>query len=191
MRKEFVQAVQNNRYERSANGLYLPEHKVMLGGVFSHDVIRDGESLGIQHDHNLVTDEGLDWILDTVFNSTAAVSVTTWYIAIFEGSGYTEAADDDAANIVARSTESTAYDESNRVAYEEGTASSKSIDNSAAKATFTINATKTIYGAFMSSINTKSAGTGTLLAASKFSASRSLVDDDTLLIQYTFTAADA
>jgi hypothetical protein len=54
-----------------------------------------------------------------------------------------------------------------------------------------MNATKTIYGAFLASASAKSATTGTLMAASKFSASRAVVNLDQLLLTYAFSAADS
>lgn len=189
IRKEFVDAIRNNKYEvDEENGLFLPAQKVTIGGVFTHDVRRNGVLLGERSDHNIVVNQGLDHILDVVLH--ASTQVTTWYIGIFEGN-YTPVATDTAANITANSTECTAYDESTRVEYVEAAASSQSTTNSANKATFTINATKTVYGAFLASASAKSATTGTLLAASRFSASRSLVATDELLITYTISAADA
>jgi hypothetical protein len=116
--------------------------------------------------------------------------VDPWYIGIFEAN-YTPLATDTAANIAANATESTAYDESTRVQWVEAAPSGQQITNSASKAQFTMNATKTIYGAFMVSASTKSGTSGTLLAASKFAASRSVVSADQLLITYTLSAADA
>jgi hypothetical protein len=63
------------------------------------------------------------------------------------------------------------------------------ITNSASRATFTMNATKTVYGAFLVSASAKSATTGTLMAAAKFSTSKAVVDNDELLITYAFGAS--
>ena len=94
-------------------------------------------------------------------------------------------------------TPSTAYDEVTRPAYNEAAASGKSITNSANKATFTIDATKTIYGAALvgggSAATTKGdvAGGGTLFSAGKFAASKSVINDDVLNITITITLADS
>jgi hypothetical protein len=63
--------------------------------------------------------------------------------------------------------------------------------NAASRASFVFNATKTIYGAFLTSVSTKSATTGTLFAAARFGAAKSVVDDDELLLTYAFSAASA
>ena len=187
--KVFRREVANRQYEISdSGGIYLPKAKVMLGGVFEVDHIRDGKSLGITRDHNIVVNEGLNSILSVVFN--AGTQITAWYVGIFEGN-YTPVATDTAANITANSTECTAYTESTRVAWVEAAPSGQSITNSASKATFTCNASKTVYGAFLASASAKSATTGTLMAASKFSASRAVVNLDSLLISYSFAASDA
>jgi hypothetical protein len=139
--------------------------------------------------HNIVTNEGLDHILDVVLHD--ATQVSTWYCSMFEsdstpaaGWTYDTYADSDC-------TEFTAYDEANRPEYNEAAASSQSTTNSANKAQFTVNDTKTLYGAALVSVNTKSDhGAGTLLCAGTFASSRSVVDDDVVNLTYTVGAAD-
>lgn len=187
--RTFRREIVNRRYERMENGeIYIPVARVRIGGVFEHEVIRDGKSLGVHRDHNIVVNEGLNHILDVQFH--AATQITTWYVGIFEGN-YTPLATDTAANITANSTECTAYDEATRVEYVEAAPSGQSITNSASKATFTMNASKTVYGAFIASASAKSATTGKLFAASKFSAARAVVDNDSLLLTYTISCSDA
>ena len=184
-----LREIRNRKFEVAPNGLYLPKSKVLVAGMFGNQVRKaTGELTPMQWSDNIIVNEGLNHILDVIFH--AATQITTWYIAPFEGN-YTPVATDTAANITANSTESTAYTESTRVEYNEAAAASQSITNSANKATFSINATKTLYGAFLVSNSTKSATTGTLAAASRFSASRAVVNTDQLLVTYTITAADA
>jgi hypothetical protein len=181
--------VRNGNFEVSDDfGLYLPKQKLLLGGEFTVEHRRAGELVGASVEPNTVVNEGLDHILSVIFNS--GTQVTTWYVAIFEGN-YTPQSTDTASNIASNSTESTAYDEATRVEWVEAAPSGQTVTNSANRATFNINATKTIYGAFLISDNTKSGTTGTLMAASRFSASRNVVSGDDLLITYSFSAADA
>jgi hypothetical protein len=69
--------------------------------------------------------------------------------------------------------------------------------NSASKATFTISATKTIYGAFLcgggtgAATKSDTAGGGTLFASSKFATAKEVVDDDVLMVVCSITLADA
>lgn len=173
-------------YARSEGGILLPDQKLQIGGVFHGQIVRDGKVIDEWEDPNLVVDEGLNALLNIMFHGDTQIG--TWYLAPFEGN-YTPVAGVTAATITAASTECTAYDEATRVAYNEAAAASKSITNSANKATFTFNATKTIYGAFLVSNSTKSGTTGTLFSAARFATSKSVADDDQLLLTYTFNAS--
>lgn len=141
--------------------------------------------------HNIITNEGLDAILNIMLH--ASTQITTWYCCLVE-SNTTPAAGMTYATPTY--TESTAYDESTRPEYVEAAASGQEITNSANKAVFTINATKTMYGASLvgggSAPSTKgdTAGGGTLLCYAKFSQSRSVLDDDVINLTYTVSAAD-
>lgn len=159
-----------------------------LGGVFGFELVRDGKVIDRWEEKNIVVNEGLNHILSAVLNNGS--QNTTWYVGLFEGN-YTPLATDTAANIASNATECVAYDETTRVEWVEAAPSGQSITNSANKATFTINASKTVYGAFLVSSNTKSGTAGTLFAASKFSVSRSVVAADQLLVTYTVNAASA
>lgn len=153
-------------------------------GVFELEHRRNGKLIGRDIASNIVTTEGLNHILSTVVAGGSAVS--PWYIALFEGN-YTPVAGLTAATFTAAATECTAYDEAARVAYVEGTPSGGVIDNSASRAVFTMNATKTIYGGALLSVSTKSSTSGTCLAAARFSSSRAVVDDDELSVRYSLT----
>lgn len=141
--------------------------------------------------HNVWTDEGLNKLLNIMFN--AATQITTWYCTIFEND-FTP--DGDETYAVPAYTESIAYDEATRPEYVEAASSAKSTTNSANKAVFTINATKTIYGAALvgggtnpTGKNDKTSG-GTLACAGRFASSRAVVDDDVINLTYTVSAAD-
>lgn len=162
------------------------ENTLRVGGIFKFELVRDGKVIDTWESKNLVVNEGLDHMLDSTLHGST--QITSWYVGLFEGN-YTPVAGDTAADIASNATESTAYDETTRVAWNEAAASSQSITNSANKATFTMNATKTIYGAFLVSDSTKSGTSGTLFAASRFSASRAVVDNDELLVTYTVLAS--
>lgn len=171
----------------AAPGLIKP-HSIVAKGRYHGQHIRAGRVIEEWEDDNLVVNEGLDALLDIMFHGST--QITTWYIGVFEGN-YTPVSTVTAATITSASTECTAYDESTRVAYVEAAASSQSITNSASRATFTFNATKTIYGAFLASASAKSATTGTLFSAARFGTSKAVVDNDELLLTYSFTAASA
>ena len=156
-------------------------------GIVHTEHWRDGKLIGVDDTHNIVVDEGLTHTLNVVFNS--GTQITAWYLGIYE-SNYTPLATDTAATISANAIESTAYDELTRPQWQIGTVSSNSLDNSANRATFTINATKTMYGVFLISESTKQSTLGTLMSAALFTNARSVIAGDQLLVTYTMTAQD-
>lgn len=157
-----------------------------VGGRYIVEHIRNGEVIDSEDITNLVVNEGLDHLLNTVFHG--GTQIGTWYLGLFEGN-YTPAPTLTAASIVSAATECTAYDEAQRQEFREGAASAQSISNGANKATFTMNGTKTVYGAFLVSNATKGATSGTLFSAARFASPKQVVDDDQLLLTYTFTAS--
>lgn len=171
---------------KSVDNANATELKVV--GRYKARIIRDGVVIDEFEGNNLVVNEGLDHILNSTFHG--ASQVTTWYIGVFEGN-YTPVAGDTAATFPASSTECTAYDEATRQEFVEAAASGGSITNTASRATFTFNATKTIYGCFISSASAKSSTLGTLMSAFKFASAKSVVATDTLDIDYTLTIAAA
>lgn len=144
---------------------------------FEH--VRDGVVIDTWKEKNLIPTEGLNHMLDVVCKGGSQVS--TWYVMPYEGD-YTPLATNTAANFPGLATECTAYTEANRVTWVEGAVSAGAVDNSANKAEFTINATKTIYGCALVSVATKGATTGVLLSAVRFSAPKSFVSSDTLRV---------
>lgn len=175
-------------YDKTAGGLLVPNAKLHVGGKFVGSHVRNGEVIDEFEDDNLVVNEGLNNLLSVYF--AGGTQITTWYIGLFEGN-YTPVATVTAATIDTAATECDAYDEATRQEYQEAAPASQSITNSANRATFTFNATKTIYGAFIVSSSVKSGTGGTLFAAARFSTSKAVVDDDQLLLTYTFSAASA
>ena len=136
--------------------------------------------------HNLVVTAGLNDALDKQFKASAYTAA--WYVGL-TGSSPTFAAADTMASHSGW-TESTAYSESVRQTLTLGSVASGSVDNSASKATYSINATATIGGAFVTTSNTKSGTTGTLYGGGAFTGgNRSVVSGDTLQVTITLTAS--
>ena len=134
--------------------------------------------------HNIMCTEGLNYLLDAAIR--AQTQITPWYVAIFEGN-YTPVLGDTAATIVASATESTAYTEAVRQTYTLVAAAAGVLTNAAAPAVFTMNATKTIYGGFITGASAKSATTSKLISAAKFSSSKAVESTDVLSITGTIT----
>lgn len=176
-------------YLKTEGGVLMPvDADCLIGGRFSAQHVRNGEVIDEFDFPNLVVNEGLNYLLDVMFHGVAPAA--TWYIGLFEGN-YTPVASVSAATITSASTECTAYDEATRQEFNEAAATGQSITNAANRATFTFNASKTIYGAFLVSASAKSATSGKLFSAARFGSSKAVVDDDELLVTYTIGAASA
>jgi hypothetical protein len=158
-----------------------------VGGIFTIDCYGpDGILKWTEQSHNIVTNVGLDHILDVTLN--AATQVSTWYVGL-KNAGAVAAGDTMASH--AGWVENQNYSEANRVEYQEAASSGQSVTNSANKASFSIDTdSQTIAGAFLVSDNTKGGTTGTLLCVADFSSSKSADNGDTLEVTYTISAAD-
>jgi len=157
-----------------------------LSGRYDLELRRTNGEVEFFSDENLIVDEGLNSILNVQLSGNT--QITTWYLGVFEGN-YTPLASVDAATITSASTESTAYDAATRVEWVDVASTAKSITNSASRASFVFNATKTIYGAFLVSASAKSATTGTLFSAARFATAKTVDSGDELLLTYTVTSA--
>lgn len=189
LHNDIGKAIRKGHFDINDQGnLYLPRQKVVVGGSFFHEVRRDGDLIDSgMWDHNLVVDEGLNHLLNVVLNNNTQTA--TWYVGLYK-TAIAPAATWTAANIHSNATKASEFDETTLPEYVEASSTAKSITNSASKATFTINATVTINGAYLKSNSVKTVGdtTGILFAASQFSVARDLVALDELLITYTVNA---
>lgn len=142
---------------------------------YEFEVERDGVIIERFTEKNLIPTEGLNHMLSVV--CAGGSQVGTWFVGIFEGD-YTPLATNTAANFPALATESTAYVESTRQTWVEGAVTAGAVSNSANKAEFTLNANKTIYGCFLSSVATKGATTGVLLSVVRFATPKAFTAGD-------------
>jgi hypothetical protein len=170
----------------NAGSILVPASQLRVGGKFIAQLVREGEVIDEWEQPNLVVNEGLNSLLNVYLNGASPFG--SWYLGIFEGN-YTPVATDTAATIAGNSTESTAYTAATRPQWNPAAASGQAITNSANRATFTFNATKTIYGAFLISSPTISGTTGTLFSAARFATAKNVVNLDQLLLTYTFSAS--
>lgn len=162
------------------------------GGVFTFKCYdKDGNLKWEEANHNLVVNVGLKDMNDKYFSGSTYTA--TWYLGLITGpaASTTFAAGDTAASH-AGWTENTAYSQATRpqATFAAATTADPSvITNSASPATFSINGTATIAGAFLISNNTKGGTTGILFSESDFQApgDRSVVNGDTLTVTYQFS----
>jgi hypothetical protein len=135
--------------------------------------------------HNLMPTEGMNHMLNTEFH--AGAQVTAWYLGVY-GANYTPTINDVASTFATVASEvTTLYDETTRVAFNEGAAANGAIDNSANRAEFTFNAAVNVYGGFISSAAAKGALTGVLGSVVKFASVKALEAGAVLRITAGFT----
>jgi hypothetical protein len=164
---------------------------IPIGAWWEFEHYRKGALIDKWAQKNVNTTEGLNHLLNVGFHGDTPI--TTWYMLLFDDN-YTPLITDTYA--VPGFTESADYDEATRPEFVEAEATARVITNVASKATFTINATTTIYGAALvgggTDGNTKSdaAGGGVLFSASKFASHKECVDDDVLMVSCSITLAD-
>lgn len=138
--------------------------------------------------NNLMPVEGLTHMLATEFAGGSQVS--TWYVGIFEGN-YTPLSTDTMLLFPAAATECTAYDETVRQTFTEATPAAGAVTNAANRAEFTMSATKTVYGGFISSSSVKGGTTGVLASAAKFSTAKTVDDGDLLRVTASVSATSS
>ena len=165
--------------------------KAKAGGVFAvqcHD--KDGNLKWQAESHNLVVNVGLQDMNAKYF--TGSSYTAAWYIGLYGAGASNTPAASDTMSSHAGWTEVVAYSQATRPACTFGvptTADPSVATNSASPASFSINGTTTVGGAFLTSNSTKSGTTGTLFSAVDFSSpgDRSVVSGDTLTVTYTFS----
>lgn len=165
----------------SAKGVYK---------IQCHD--KDGNLKWEDEAPNLVVNGGLQDMNAKYFTGSAYTA--TWYLGLYGAAASNNPAATDTMSSHGGWTEVTAYSQATRPACTFGTpttANPSVATNSASPATYSINATTTIGGAFLTSNSTKGGSTGTLYSAADFSSpgDRSVVSGDTLSVTYTLSLA--
>ncbi len=146
----------------------------------------DGKEKWRELNDNLIVTVGLNALLTEFFKGSSYTA--TWCVGL-KSTGTALAADTMSSH--SSWTEITDYSESVRQTIVLGTPAAGSVDNSASKATFSINGTTTIYGAFLANASAKGGTGGTLYGVVDFGSSRAVISGDTLEITVTLTAASA
>jgi hypothetical protein len=171
------------------------EGLVAMGKYFVECYDKDGNLKWSDEASNLVVNTGLQYMAGTALDG-ATTRITSWYVGLVTGpgSGTTFAAADTAA-LHAGWSENTTYSNATRPAATFAaatTANPSVVTNSASKASFSINGSATIAGAFLISNDTKGGTSGTLFSASDFTGGdRTVGSGDTLQVTYTFSLAAA
>lgn len=170
-------------------GTKSTEQAVATGKYTIECYDKDGILKWTAETKNLVVNVGLQYMAGVALTSTT--QITAWYIGLYgAGASNTPAATDTLATHGGW-TEITPYSGSRPSAtFAAATNANPSVvTNSASPASYSINATATVGGAFLCSV--ASGTSGTLFSAADFQSpgDRSVVSGDTLNVTYTFSLA--
>lgn len=146
---------------------------------------KDGKLKWEMRSTNIVPNAALDDILNKYWKATVSAA----FFVGLKGTGTPVAADTMASHVSWATI--TPYSNATNPALNMGTASSQLISNTASQAIFNINATATVFGAFVTDNSTVGAATGLLVSVDDFGASRAVINTDTLNITVQVTTADA
>ena len=187
--REIGRHLRNRKWEQTPGGILIDRGgmNALMNGAFIDTLNGEDPQLS----PNLVVDQGLIHVLNTVF--AGAAQVTQWYIGLFSGN-VTPQPNWTAANVVTNATELTGYAPSTRPGFTVAPVSAPSLGNTGSEANFAFDASGPYIarGAFLISVSNKGSTTGVLMAATRFAADRAgLNSPDELGVRYVLTAADA
>ncbi len=189
-----------NHFRDDAELKYMAKHRHESGLRFIGNVhVKHARRDKILHDawepeHNTFTTEGMAYLLNIIFGTTSKTGAAIWYVGIFKADVTPALSDTAAAKLGASGTYSECqdadYDDpaTNKPAYTIASTSTAVCTNSASKGTFVMNASITVYGAFLSDAAAKTATSGHLMCAKRFASSRAVIADDELAVTYQITA---
>lgn len=146
---------------------------------------KDGNLKWKEVTHNLTTNVGRQYVLDTAFSGATADSA--WFVGLIDGSGVSPTlAVTDTMETHAGWSEYTTYSEGARQAFTENgvpsTADPSVWTNSSDKAVFSINNDGVVEGAFLNGDATKSGTPGILYGENTFT-ERTVANGDTVNVQ--------
>ena len=177
-----------DRFEATVVNDASASGSVSVGGVFTVECYDAAGQLKWKDEfHNLVVKEGLKDMNDKYF--TGSGYTAAWYIGLIDNSPTPSLSANDTSSSHAGWTEFTGYSQANRptLSFSASTTADPSVISTASAAAFSITSTATIYGAFVISNNTKSGTSGVLFSEGAFSATRSVVNGDTLNVSYSLS----
>lgn len=170
--------------------------KTQVGGVFEFELVRDGKTIDVWKQENIVTNEGLDHMLDIHLDDKTRTTI--WYIGLYSNT-VTPLATHTYTSIGGTFTElsNTHYTPTVRPTWTPDAAGSVdgAFSNTEARATFTFITGATVSGALFVSHNVKGDATSNsayvLFAGSAHSPARTVLTDDELLVKYSFAATSS
>lgn len=156
-----------------------------LSNLFTVECVRNGVIVWTEEFCNMVVNEGLNDSLDKHLKGAAYTA--GWFVGLTDASPIT--APDNNMVLHPGWSEADEYDEATRQLLVLGSVANGSVDNSASKASFTINADILIGGAFIVNDNVKNGTAGILYGVGPFTGSnRDCQIGDTLNVTVTASA---
>jgi hypothetical protein len=194
-----IEQFRSNPALRYAAKHYL-ESDIGFTGICQCDQYRNGELIsgGYPETHNIFTTEGLAYLLNIIFFTTAKAASLIWYVNIFKNNVTPAVSDVASTALGATGTylacQNADYDSpaTNSPSYTTATTAIATITNAVAgAASFTMAASITVYGALLTDIQAKSGTSGHLMCAKAFSASRAVIDNDVLAVTYAISCTSS
>jgi hypothetical protein len=194
---ENIVGVKLESFQDDAGIRYAVKHQeesnLQFHGLVTCEHFRDDKLIHTQTGSNIFTTEGMARILNVMFGASARDAAI--YVGIYKGS-VTPAVGNTAANSLGAANGYTECQDADytctagaglKPLYSMAVTTTATGTNTASKATFTMANTLTVYGAFLSTVQSKTASTGTLFCAKNFAASRAVIAADELAITYAIT----
>lgn len=181
--KQLADQVARGHFDTSKEGVILPTGGVGVAGTY---FTRKNDE-PIQIDHNTVTTQWLNHLLEVSFNN--ATRFITWYMTLIEP-GNTVNETWTPGTIQSNNAENTSqtegYNSSTRLEFQTGNASSGEMDNTANPTIFTINSNSTVNigGIAILSDNTRGGSSGILASITNLASTRQFQDGDTYEVAY-------
>lgn len=180
---------------------YAVKHQqdgVGFQGIWQCDQFRDGKLIsgGYPESPNIFPTAGIARMLNVYFHDIAKAAEEIFYVGLFK-SNITPVAGDTSAKLGSGNAYGECQDAdydlplTNKPAYNTVDTTTATITNAASKAEFTMAASITVYGAFLSTSKAKTAVDGYLTAGKRFSASRAVIDDDILSVTYEISVTSS
>jgi hypothetical protein len=133
---------------------------------------------------NLVTTAGRNVLLDACFK-TGGMAANAWFVGLVSAASFTAFALGDTMASHAGWLESTAYSNTTRPAYVPGAIAAAAVSNAVVRAVFTVNATATVQGAFLTDTATKGGTLGILYGGGALVVPRLILIGDVLNVTIT------
>ena len=172
----------------------MKHHRDRLGfqGLVTLEHVRNGKLVSLQSGSNTFTTQGMAYMLNVMFHDIAKAASHIWYVGIFKNN-ITPALADTATKLGSGNAygecQDADYDNplTNRPAYTTEDSTTAVISNVNAKAHFIMNASITVYGAFLTNTQSKTDSSGVLMCAKRFGTPRAVIADDEIYVTYQIT----